>query len=124
MSEFKETQGFCKYCKQAVMIHAPEDATQEELNEIASKECSCKEAEYQRKRDMQLDAASQYLRNLFLDKNPLLLKAMYETVTAIFSRKLSKATFNVGKTTYKIDLDGDDCIRIKKTFKDEDEETF
>ena len=124
MSKLKESQGFCKYCKQAVMIQAPEDATQEQLNKIASKECSCKEADYQRKRELQLGASKEYIHNLFYDNNPLLCKAMYEAVEAIFSRKCGSAAFKTGKTTYKIDLDGDGKIRIKKTFKDEDEETF
>lgn len=124
MSKLIESTGFCKYCKQAVMIKASEDATQEELNDIASKECNCKEAEYQRKREMQLNAAGEYLKNLFGENNPLLFKAMYETVIAVFGRKLSNASFKTGKTTYKISLDADQCIKIKKTFKDDDEEIF
>lgn len=124
MSEIKESNGFCKYCNQAVLIQAPENATQEELNDIASKECNCKEAEYQRKREMQLGAARQYLKNLFFDTNPLAYKGFMETVIAIFSRKIASASFKVGKYTYKIDMDSDQCIRIKKTFKEEDEETF
>lgn len=123
MSKLKENNGFCKYCKQAVLIQAPDDATQEELNEIATKECSCKEADYQRKREMKVDAASAYIENLFHDKEQL-CEGMKLTVRAIFDGQAGAASYKVGKYTYKIDIDNDDCIRIKKTFRDEEEETF
>ena len=124
MSKLIESTGFCKYCKQAVMIKALEDATQEELNDIASKECNCKEAEHQRAKDMQFSACKEYVTNLFSDTNPLACIAIIETALAVLNRKIASASFKIGKYTYKIDMDAKQCIRIKKTFKGEDEETF
>lgn len=120
----KETSGFCRYCKQSRIVMAPENATQEELSELATKECNCKEAEYQRKRDMQFKAAEAWAKNTFED-NEHRRNAVIFAIKAVFERRsVESAAFKIGKYTYKIDMDGDDCIRIKKTFKDEDEETF
>ena len=124
MKKLKESTGTCKYCKQAAMIKAPEDTTQEELDEIATKECSCEQAQFQRKREMRFEAAKTYLENVLNEKYPIAYEASVALTKAVFERQLASGSFKTGKYTYTVSLDGDECIKVKKVYKSTEEETF
>lgn len=42
--EKEELVGYCKFCGQAIMVHADETYTEDDLNEIATDKCKCGQA--------------------------------------------------------------------------------
>lgn len=56
---------FCKFCGQLVNAEAPEDATEELLQEIGTENCTCWEAEKYRKKKMQVERAKIEINALF-----------------------------------------------------------
>lgn len=49
--------GYCKFCGEGRMVDALEDSTQEWLNQLATDECTCKEAYAERERAQQRESA-------------------------------------------------------------------
>ncbi|MBQ9613988.1 MAG: hypothetical protein IJV14_15595 [Lachnospiraceae bacterium] len=61
--------GFCKFCGQAYMIDADPEATEEELNEIATSKCRCDGALQYAWRESVLAVFSQDLEVVFGQEN-------------------------------------------------------
>lgn len=57
--------GYCKYCNEMLMIECPDEAIKEEKNKIATKYCKCEKAEYEAKKELEIEKAKQRIQQLF-----------------------------------------------------------
>lgn len=119
----KRQTGFCKYCRQARFIEAPEGCSGADLNEQATDECDCDEAQRQRERRAKMKAAGTWAQNMF-SKEDGQLQTVLCAIRSTFEGAVDYVTIKIGKHTHKIDTDSDGMIRIRSTFRDSNEETF
>ena len=125
--------GICKYCGQSRLISDADireffgtdvsDADEEMLDMIATNKCKCPQAEDERRKASKLEAAGAWIENYFQDR-PEASDAMKALVTIIGNRTFGRISVRDGKRTYTVDLDKDDCIRIRAKYTDTNEETF
>ncbi len=115
--------GFCRFCKQARIIAAPDGLSGEEYNELATQDCDCNEAATERASRAKMEAAGLWAKNIFSQSNGQ-LQLMLCAIRATFDGSVDYATIKIGKHTHKVDVDGDGMIRIKTSFRDSNEETF
>jgi hypothetical protein len=90
---------------------------------LATKKCKCPQAEDERRKEQKLEAAGAWIENYFQNR-PDAADAVKAFATIICNRTFSKISIKDGKKTYTVDLDKDDCIRIKAKYIDTNEETF
>ena len=124
--------GTCKYCRQTVMVSADEvrklqmtyDLTEEAAADmVASDTCGCPGASLQRKREEKTAAAGAWIENTF-NGSEKTKELMAAAVVVVITCEVNSVSVKIGKRGYRVWLDSDQCIRIKTTFKDEDEESF
>lgn len=118
-----ERIGFCKYCGQGVTVSVPESTSAADLNEQASQECGCDEAIRQRKRRARMEAAGAWARNIFSERHGQ-LQVVLNAIRSTFEGSVDYVTVKIGKHTHKIDTDSNGMIRIRSTFRDNNEEQF
>lgn len=115
--------GICKYCGQTSTIEAPDNLSGEEYNRLATEECDCNEAIFQRNRKAKMEAAGAWAKSAFSQENGQLQLALC-AIKATYDGAVESVVTKIGKKTYKIDKDKDGMIRIKATYKNTDIETF
>ncbi len=126
--------GVCKYCGQIGMVnemdlkeyaHAfDEDMTPEDKADyIATRKCKCVQAESERRRETKVEAAGAWIENYFQER-PEAADTMKKIVDAICRGVFGRISVKEGKRNYTVDLDSDECIRIRTKFTDTNEETF
>lgn len=115
--------GACKYCGQTRAFDVREAVSDAELDEMATEECTCSEARYQRERREKLERAEAWARETFTGTDNL-LQTILCAVKATFEGSADRVTIKAGKNTYKIDTDADDLIRFKNTYKESSDTTF
>lgn len=117
-----ENYGMCKFCFQQVLIDTDKELTEEERNELATEQCTCKEAINERNRKLALKAVQEWIEHRF--KESVLQEAMRATVQAIEEKQLNKASMKIGKYKFEIQKNTENEIVIKTLYKDEEEEYF
>lgn len=94
-----DTTGTCKYCRNIVMIKADPDATEEEKNEMASYDCSCKEGQAARA----VIESVRIMTNKINDRYDLMpettKKAIIASLEPIAKNMIQKANFKISETT-------------------------
>ena len=127
--------GVCKYCGQIGMDSEADlkeyahvfdgDVTPDEqkLDYVATKKCKCAQAESERRRETKIEAAGAWIENYFQDR-PEAADTMKKIVDAITRGVFGRISIKEGKRNYTVDLDSDECIRIRTKFTDTNEETF
>ena len=126
--------GTCEYCGQTHIISEEEYKDRFEiagplgdeemiLNALATHKCKCAEASIQRRREEKIKAAGDWIDNYFEDC-PAAANAMNEVVNMVIKGVFPKVTIKSGKKTFTVDLDKDDCLRIRTKYVDTNEETF
>lgn len=119
----EKATGFCRFCNQARIIDAPQGCAPEDLNDLATEECDCDEAQRERTKKMRMEAAGLWAKNTFSDQNGQ-LQTVLCSIRSTFEGAIDYVTIKIGKRTHKIDTDSDGMIRIRSTFRDSNEETF
>lgn len=117
--ENKETYGACRFCGQTSIVSEDEllhvvanrlcDADHA-ADFIATRNCSCEQAEAQRTHEMKLEAAGAW--------------AVLCAIKAVSEHHFGRITIKSGKYLYTFDTDGNNDIRVKIKFTDTSEETF
>ena len=130
--ENKETYGACRFCGQTSIVSEDEllhvvanilcDA-EHAADFIATRNCSCEQAEAQRTHEMKLEAAGAWAENTF-EKSPEKLQAVLCAIKAVSEHHFGRIAIKSGKYLYTFDTDGNNDIRVKIKFTDTSEETF
>ena len=114
--------GTCRYCGQIVMVDGPEDMSEAERNNFAVEQCSCDGAKKERERERRIWAAYAYIDAAFEDEKARdLMKAAIQAIT---TEAVDGCQVQIGQRNYKIDIDTAGMPRIKRTYKEQSEETF
>lgn len=113
MAEIKKVTGFCNYCSQGRLVAVPDDRefSQDELNKIATEECECKQAAFQREREDKIERAEYYINNLVPDKEEHTKPLLRSAVPLLLDHTIKKMSLNVdGRVTYAIFRGKEDSI--------------
>lgn len=105
--------GICNYCGQSLMVECEENATEEQLNELASDKCGCSEAKEARELKMSEEKARQNVEKLFgkYDAGAVLMAAVHP----VASCAVDSVTVNVGNGVKGMVLLGNNGkVKVKK----------
>lgn len=116
-----QKQGLCKYCKQYIALEVPENFTEDEVNEEASRKCNCEGARAAMQIEEIQAVAEANLKEMFKD-NPC-LKPMEEQAISIVEPmskyQIHKASLNFGQYTLTMKRK-EQKIGLLLVYKDED----
>ena len=82
--------GFCKFCGQAYMVDADPEATEEELNELATAKCGCEGATHYAWKKSTLEVFAQDLEVVFGKENKA-MKDLFATAGEMIMNGRMKA---------------------------------
>ena len=102
----KQGQGQCRYCKQYMLVWAPEDADQAKLNEIAEQSCDCEEGEQYRQQLYEKNHIQKKIEQYFPDESNLkdLVDGCADAVMSFVAKKITIVTNDMknNKVTFSI----------------------
>ena len=93
----KKKTGCCIYCGQTRMLEVEGNVTEEWLNELATDECNCIEAEIARKRAETQAEAEENVETLFRNDMPEAADLLRAAIPAIVKGTLSKIAVDTGR---------------------------
>lgn len=121
--ESSKRSGICKYCRNLVIVDAPEDYSDQEVNDLATEKCDCSEAKKERSRKARMKKAAEWAKDRF-SQNDGQMQTVICAIMAVFDGGFDKVTIKAGKETYKIDKDKNWMMRIQHEYKDQRREEF
>lgn len=111
-----ENFGTCRYCGQGRIIRGAvgDNLLQEDLDEIASGECDCEEAQFRRRQNEQVFQIKKAIEEECGASEALksILQALAEKVGR---EVIEEGSIKVGKRKYQICLTGKGALRFKVT---------
>ena len=114
------TVGTCKYCKNNVFIKAAPDSTQEELDEIASTTCDCKDGKDARELETSVRVLTQKINDRYSGMPEDARRALISCLKPVAYGKLDKVSVKVDDaTTIKI-YRSTKGLNLKRTVKEDD----
>lgn len=115
-----DTVGTCKYCKNNVFIKAAPDSTQEELDEIASTTCDCKDGKDARELETSVRVLTQKINDRYSGMPEDARRALISCLKPVAYGKLDKVSVKVDDaTTIKI-YRSTKGLNLKRTVKEDD----
>ena len=115
-----DTVGTCKYCKNNVFIKADPDSTQEELDEIASQTCDCKDGKDARDVETSVRVLTSKIRERYKYMPEDARDALIACLKPVAYGKLDKVSVKVDDaTTIKI-YRSTKGLNLKRTVKEDD----
>ena len=115
-----DTVGTCKYCKNNVFIKADPDSTQEELDEIASQTCDCKDGKDARELETSVRVLTQKINDRYSGMPEDARRALISCLKPVAYGKLDKISVKVDDaTTIKI-YRSTKGLNLKRTVKEDD----
>ena len=119
-------QGKCKYCGQIAMIDCPESFTQEEVDEEASKKCSCPEAQAASLKEYNRTSAAAFIKDAFKndqymqDFMPVVVDAVMDEaadkVQVVQKTAISAKTVETKTYTMSLNNEGRLIINMKQAY--------
>jgi len=116
-----KSTGVCRYCGSIRIVNAAADMTQTELDAIASEECDCEQAKFERNKEQQKDIAIANLKLLIADKCPKAadgLTAMIPFIQDFVFMEVTVKLNEVSKVQMKMNDKGSIIITKTDTIKD------
>ena len=115
-----DTVGTCKYCKNNVFIKAAPDSTQEELDEIASTTCDCKDGKDARELETSVRVLTHKINARYRGMPKDARSALISCLKPVAYGKLDKVSVKVDDaTTIKI-YRSTKGLNLKRTVKEDD----
>ncbi|MDO4285570.1 MAG: hypothetical protein Q4C60_09590 [Eubacteriales bacterium] len=114
--------GWCRYCGSSLLIEVLPRTPQEELNDIATQECDCDQAQYAREREGKIRRAQITVKNLSASE-PAAGGILERCIEPLIDREIKKVSINVnGRVTYTLYRGGEDELNAqrKETITDEE----
>lgn len=122
-NEFVKNMGTCKFCGQTRMVKTIGDITQSKADEIATNECSCKDAKVFQNRESKIKKAQEWVRLRF-EHQPNIQEVFNVAVEAVANHDIEKTSIKEGDWTHNIFLDSDGYLNVKSSKKVEEEVDF
>ena len=115
-----DTVGTCKFCKNNVFIKAAPDSTQEELDEIASTTCDCKDGKDARELETSVRVLTHKINDRYRGMPKDARSALISCLKPVAYGKLDKVSVKVDDaTTIKI-YRSTKGLNLKRTVKEDD----
>ena len=115
-----DTVGTCKYCKNNVFIKAAPDSTQEELDEIASQTCDCRDGKDARDIETSVRVLTDKINDRYNGMPEDARRALISCLKPVAYGKLDKITVKVDEAvTIKI-YRSTKGLNLKRTTKEDD----
>ena len=113
--------GFCQFCGQGHQHpDVTVDATQKDLDELATDQCSCSEAKSFKRQKERRERVNKYVSTNFSDEAVPTIKELVQLVEhGEFSQAVLTSNLTGWKTTMKTDKDGYLVITKKRTLQGE-----
>ena len=113
--------GFCHFCGQGHQYpDVTVEATQEDLDELATDQCSCSEAKSFKRQKERRERVNKYISTNFSDEAVPTIKELVQLVEhGEFSQAVLTSNLTGWKTTMKTDKDGYLVITKKRTVQGE-----
>lgn len=86
--------GFCRFCQDQKIVEVPDDATEEMINEEATRTCNCYEARDAREKKYQKGACIANIEEMIKEKHPEIADLLESSIDPIQEGKISKITVN------------------------------
>lgn len=116
-----QATGVCHYCGSVKLVNVTEEKEQKELDLIATKECDCERAKFERNKEEQLEIARTNLNLLIGDKCPKAVEGLTKVVPYIQDYVFTEVTVKlneVSKVQMKMNDKGSIVISKTDTIKD------
>lgn len=114
--------GVCRFCGQVVMIEAPDGASAQQRNEIATDCCDCDDAKREHARKEHVRAAREWAKNIFGAGDEL--NAAMACIETVSTGIWKDARWKKGKTTFRVWLSKEDMIMTQTEYRDSQTEEF
>ena len=112
----------CPECGQQTFVEAHEEATEEELLDLARETCTCQGAQYAKAMARSKQRVEEFLENEFGD-DPTRAAVINAASQAVYQARFDNVKIKCGKNAYTIDIK-DGLVRIRKKFTDTTETTL
>lgn len=86
--------GFCRYCNEQKIVEVPDNATEEIINQEATRTCDCPGAKEAREREYQKEACIANIDEMLGEKYPEIAGLLKDSIDIIQSAKIKKITVN------------------------------
>ena len=96
--------GYCKFCGQAYMVDADPEATEEELNELATAKCGCEGATYYAWKKSTLEVFAQDLEVVFGKENKEMKDLFADAGKMIMNGKMKALTIKQSDENSSADM--------------------
>ena len=116
-----QATGTCHYCGSVRLVNVTEEKEQQELDLLATKECDCEKARFERNKEDQRDIAFANIELLLGDKCPKAIEGLKTVVPFIQEFVFTEVTVklnDVSKVQMKMNDRGSIIITKTDTIKD------
>ncbi len=111
--------GSCKYCGQKTAgIIAGDNATEEEINKLATLQCNCNEAQAFQKVEQKKTCAEANIKQLFKDDGTKLKHALLEACDGLASQNIKKVTITTAEGVRATLTSKENSIKCERTVTD------
>lgn len=121
--ELFEAKGFCKFCDQGRMIKAPAGANEDELNELATMECTCDKAKHYQNKENKKKQCFDWIENRW-SQDEETKRLFIQAACNIIEYKAKQVTIVKGEWKHAIDMNNDGLLTIKSSKKVDEEVSF
>lgn len=122
-NEFPIKTGVCRFCGQTMTVETVGDITQSQADEMATNQCTCKEAKVWQNRESKIRKAKEWAVNRF-ERTPNLISLFEESFERVTNHDVEKISIKENDWTHSIFLDSDRFLNVKSSKKVEEEVDF
>lgn len=115
--------GMCAYCGQARNVTAEEDLDQDQIDELATEECSCPQGYSNRKKKAQREACLENIRELIAERDPEIAEIFKTCIAPLQEGEFKSVTIDTGYGKKARIKDTKDGLKIEVEQKKKDEAT-
>lgn len=107
--------GDCIFCGQSKMVIGGESLTEDKINELATLQCDCDEAQYLQKIERKKTYAEANVRRLFQEDCPGLAKMIMETVDGLAHQRIKKVNITNAEGVKATLTAKENSIKVERT---------
>lgn len=117
MGKMTTAKGTCKYCGQSRIVQVPDgpELPEEALSQIATDECDCEKATFQRERQEKIERAELIIGNLPPEHEQQIVAILKRALPEMVDQKIRKVSISVSSdVSYTMTRGKDGEVRIKR----------
>ena len=116
--------GYCKFCKNSIMVDADEDASQYTLNDLATEACKCAGAVHHRKLKHERETAIGIIDSIITQSRPEAAELLKNAIDYIQEDKIKSISIQAcSKVKVSLTKTSKDSLKVTQVFTQKEEET-